>query len=91
MGIGPYINASIIMQLLTVAIPKLEQLAKEGEDGRKKISSYTRYLTVALAVIQAIGITLSYRTMFVSSSKLMLICSVLTLVSGSTFIMWPAE
>ena len=91
MGIGPYINASIIMQLLTVAIPKLEQLAKEGEDGRKKISSYTRYLTVALAVIQAIGITLSYRTMFVSSSKLMLICSVLTLVSGSTFIMWLAE
>ncbi len=91
MGIGPYINASIIMQLLTVAIPKLEQLAKEGEDGRKKISSYTRYLTVALAVIQAIGITLSYRTMFTSSSKLMLICSVLTLVSGSTFIMWLAE
>lgn len=91
MGIGPYINASIIMQLLTVAIPKLEQLAKEGEDGRKKISSYTRYLTVVLAIIQAIGITLSYRSMFTSSSAVILVCSVLSLVAGSTFIMWLAE
>ena len=91
LGITPYITSSIIVQLLTIAIPKLEEMQKDGEDGRKKISSYTRYLTVALAVIQAIGITLSYRTMFVSSSKLMLICSVLTLVSGSTFIMWLAE
>ncbi len=91
MGIGPYINASIIMQLLTVAIPKLEQLAKEGEDGRKKISSYTRYLTVVLAIIQAIGITFSYRSMFTSSSAVMLACSVISLVVGSTFIMWLAE
>ena len=91
MGIGPYINASIIMQLLTVAIPKLEQLAKEGEDGRKKISSYTRYLTVVLAIIQAIGITFSYRSMFTSSSAVMLACSVVSLVAGSTFIMWLAE
>ncbi len=91
MGIGPYINASIIMQLLTVAIPKLEQLAKEGEDGRKKISSYTRYLTVVLAIIQAIGITFSYRSMFTSSSAVMLACSVISLVAGSTFIMWLAE
>ena len=91
MGIGPYINASIIMQLLTVAIPKLEQLAKEGEDGRKKISSYTRYLTVVLAIIQAIGITFSYRSMFTSSSSVILACSVVSLVAGSTFIMWLAE
>lgn len=91
MGIGPYINASIIMQLLTVAIPKLEQLAKEGEDGRKKISSYTRYLTVVLAIIQAIGITFSYRSMFTSSSAVILACSVVSLVAGSTFIMWLAE
>lgn len=91
MGIGPYINASIIMQLLTVAIPKLEQLAKEGEDGRKKITSYTRYLTVVLAIIQAIGITFSYRSMFTSSSAIILICSVISLVAGSTFIMWLAE
>lgn len=91
MGIGPYINASIIMQLLTVAIPKLEQLAKEGEDGRKKISSYTRYLTVVLAIVQAIGITFSYRSMFTSSSAVILACSVVSLVAGSTFIMWLAE
>ncbi|MCJ7855263.1 preprotein translocase subunit SecY [Lachnospiraceae bacterium NSJ-143] len=91
MGIGPYINASIIMQLLTVAIPKLEQLAKEGEDGRKKISSYTRYLTVVLSVIQAIGITLSYRNMFSSQGTITLLCSIITLVAGSTFIMWLAE
>ena len=91
MGIGPYINASIIMQMLTVAIPKLEQLAKEGEDGRKKISSYTRYLTVVLAIIQAIGITFSYRSMFTSSSAVILACSVVSLVAGSTFIMWLAE
>ena len=51
MGIGPYITSSIIMQLLTVAIPKLEQLSKEGEDGRKKITNYTRYLTFVLALI----------------------------------------
>ena len=52
MGIGPYINASIIMQLLTIAIPKFEQLSKEGPDGRKKLQSYSRYLTVVLALIQ---------------------------------------
>ena len=57
MGITPYINASIIMQLLTVAIPRLEQLAQEGEEGRKKIAQYSRYLTVILAFVQAIGIT----------------------------------
>lgn len=60
MGIGPYINASIIIQLLTVAIPHLERLQKEGEEGRKRIAQYTRYLTIILAVIQAVGILLSY-------------------------------
>ena len=54
-NIYPYINASIIIQLLTVAIPKLEELAKEGETGRKKINRYTRYLTIILAIIQGIG------------------------------------
>ena len=56
MSITPYINASIILQLLTVAIPFLERLAKEGEEGRKKIASYTRYLTVVLAFVQATGL-----------------------------------
>ena len=60
MGIGPYINASIIMQLLAVAIPPLERLSKQGEEGRKKIAQYTRYLTIILAIIQSVGIILSY-------------------------------
>ena len=60
MGIGPYINASIIMQLLAVAIPPLERLSKQGEEGRKKIAAYTRYLAVLLAVVQSIGILVSY-------------------------------
>ncbi len=64
MGIGPYINASIILQLLTVAIPRLETLSKQGEEGRKKIAQYTRYITIILAVIQAVGILVSYRSVF---------------------------
>ena len=60
MGIGPYINASIIMQLLAVAIPPLERLSKQGEEGRKKIAAYTRYLTIILAIVQSVGILLGY-------------------------------
>ncbi len=62
MGIGPYINSSIIIQLLAVAIPPLERLSKQGEEGRRKISSYTRYLTILLAIIQSIGIIVSFST-----------------------------
>lgn len=91
MGIGPYITASIIIQLLTVAIPKFEQLSKEGEEGRKKMSSYTRYLTVALAALQGIGITYSYKNMFLTDNKLIFVASVITLICGTTFIMWMAE
>ena len=61
MSITPYINASIILQLLTIAIPALERLSHQGEEGRKKISSYTRYLTVVLALIQALGISFSLK------------------------------
>ena len=60
LGISPYINASIIIQLLTVGIPALERLSKEGEDGRKKIAQITRYVTIALAVAQAIGIIVNF-------------------------------
>jgi preprotein translocase subunit SecY len=91
LGIGPYINAAIIMQLLTVAIPKIEQLNKEGEEGRKKIENYTRYLTVALALIQAIGVTYSYRSVFSANSIVIFTISVICLVCGATFIMWLAE
>jgi len=69
MGIGPYINASIILQLLCVAIPQLESLSKQGEEGRKKIAQITRYITVLLAIIQAIGILVSYKDVFTPSTK----------------------
>ena len=91
MGIGPYITASIIMQLLTVAIPKIEQVHKEGEAGRKKITTYTRYLTIALSAIQGIGVTASYSSMFLSDSIFLKIASVICLVAGSSFVMWMAE
>ncbi len=62
MGIGPYINSSIIIQLLAVAIPSLERLSKQGEEGKKKIAQYTRYLTILLSIIQAVGILVNYGT-----------------------------
>ena len=61
LGVMPYISASIIMQLLTVAVPYLEQLKKEGESGRRKITQYTRYGTVALATFQSIGIAIAFQ------------------------------
>ena len=64
LGIGPYINASIILQLLCVAIPQLESLSKQGEEGRKKIAQITRYITVLLAIIQAVGILISFKIYF---------------------------
>lgn len=68
MGIGPYINSSIIMQLLAVAIPSLERLSKQGEEGKKRIAQYTRYLTILLAIIQAIGILINYGSIAVEGS-----------------------
>ena len=91
LGIGPYITSSIIMQLLCVAIPYLEQLSKEGEDGRQKINKYTRYITVALAALQGIGIAINYKTMMTNPTTLNVIIAVIALVAGSLFIMWLAE
>lgn len=91
MSITPYINASIIMQLLTVAIPKLEQLAKEGEEGRKKLAKYTRYLTVVLAFVQSIGITYSLRGGMLEKSVLNYLLVALTLTAGTAFLMWLGE
>jgi len=93
MGIVPYINASIIMQLLTVVIPQLEELSKEGDSGRKKIASYTRYLTVALATVQATGMTMWLRGVALEGVNfpLFFLGTVLTLVAGSTLIMWLGE
>jgi preprotein translocase subunit SecY len=94
MGIAPYINASIIMQLLTVAIPSLESLAKEGEHGRRKISQYTRYLTIILAAMQAWGMnTLLVRAGVMSpdTTAWLKIQIVITLTAGTAFLMWVGE
>jgi preprotein translocase subunit SecY len=90
MGVIPYINSSIIMQLLTVAIPSLEQLSKEGEDGRKKIQKYTRYGAVGLAVVQAFSTyAIIVRAGAVTNStKLNVFMIILTLTTASTFLMW---
>lgn len=93
LGIMPYITASIIMQLLTVVIPRLEQLTKEGEAGQKKINQYTRYLTVGLALIQssALVITFNKAGVIKNMSGLNVALIILTLVAGTTLIMWLAE
>jgi preprotein translocase subunit SecY len=92
LGIGPYITASIIMQLLTVAIPYLERMQKEGEEGRKKISQYTRILAVALAIVQSTGnVLLLYNDLFIYQTALVYFMAILSMVTGTIFIMWLAE
>ena len=88
MSITPYINASIIIQLLTVIVPRLEQLAKED---RKKIVEYTRYLTVVLAFIQAIGVSFGFRSALVSDSFGSIALIALTLTAGTACLMWIGE
>ena len=100
LGIMPYISASIIFQLLTVVIPTLDRLNKEGEQGRKKINQWTRYATVGLSIVQGIFIA-SYLENLNSQSGVGQIVrdpdfsfyfiTVLTLTAGSTFIMWLGE
>ena len=93
LGIMPYISASIILQLLTVVIPHLEQLKKEGEQGRKKITQYTRYGTVVLSVIQGFGIAVGLEKMgavLVPGWHFRLM-TVITLTAGTAFIMWLGE
>ena len=94
LSVTPYINSSIIMQLLTVAIPKLERLSKEGEDGRKKIARYTRYFTVVLAFLQAFGITFglarSAGALLQNNAWTYIVVS-LTLTAGTAFLMWLGE
>jgi preprotein translocase subunit SecY len=91
MGIGPYINASIIMQLLTVAIPKLEQLQKDGEEGRKKISQYTRIAAVILALLQGCGQIYTVHSAYSTQNFWMYAIGLLTMVTGTVFIMWLGE
>jgi preprotein translocase subunit SecY len=99
LGIMPYISASIILQLLTVVIPHLEQLKKEGEQGRKKITQYTRYGTVVLSIIQGFGISVGLESMTSPGGAPVVLMSgwgfrlmtVITLTAGTAFIMWLGE
>ncbi len=99
LGIMPYISASIILQLLTVVIPHLEQLKKEGEQGRKKITQYTRYSTVVLSIIQGFGISVGLESMSAPGGAPVVLMpgwafrlmTVITLTAGTAFIMWLGE
>ncbi len=99
LGIMPYISASIILQLMTVVIPHLEQLSKEGESGRKKITQYTRYGTVVLSLIQGFGISVGLEGMTSPAGAPIVLypgwafrlMTVITLTAGTAFIMWLGE
>jgi preprotein translocase subunit SecY len=94
LGIMPYISASIIMQLMTVVSPQMEALKKEGEAGRRKITQYTRYGTVALAMFQAIGISIALESqagLVLDPGFMFRITAVFTLVAGTMFLMWLGE
>lgn len=98
LNIMPYISASIIVQLMSAAIPSLEALKKEGEGGRRKLNEYTRYLTVAIALFQAYGIAIGLENMHteagsavISPGMFFIVSCVLTLVGGTMFLMWLGE
>ena len=93
LSITPYITSSIIMQLLTIAIPKLEEMQQEGEDGRKKIAEYTRYLTVALALMQSIAMAIGFggKGLLVEFTALNVIVAIVTMTAGSAMLMWIGE
>ena len=93
LGLGPYINASIVLQLLMMIMPKLEELSKEGDFGREKINQYTRLLSIPLATIQAVGMAALLRNqhILVLSGPLDLIGIVFTMVAGTILLMWLGE
>ena len=92
LGVQPYITASIVMQLLTVVIPRLEELTREGEQGRKTIQKYTRYMTIVLAIFQAIAITNGlYGAALSSATGFQKIAMNVTLIGGTMFVTWMGE
>ncbi|MBR1760767.1 MAG: preprotein translocase subunit SecY [Schwartzia sp.] len=91
MSITPYINASIIIQLLTVVIPTLEQWSKEGQEGHKKTTKVTRYLTVALAFLQAVGMSIGLRDAILNPGIVSILIIAITLTAGTVFLMWVGE
>ena len=101
LGIIPYISASIIMQIMTAVVPRLEKLSQEGDDGRRKISQYTRYLTMVLSLVQGFGIVSGIANITTPTGKAIvitslnynyfIISSLITLVAGTAFVMWMGE
>ena len=93
MGIVPYINASIVLQLLTAVIPQLEELQKEGDSGRKQIAQYTKYLTIVFATMQSVGMAFWLQGVLKEgySFPFFLVCSVISMTAGTAFIMWISE
>lgn len=93
LGLSPYINASIIIQLLTMVFPKLEELSKEGESGREQINQYTRFLTVPLSIVQGFGmfILLKSQNILTSVQPVDLITMIITMTTGTMFVMWLGE
>ncbi len=93
LSITPYITSSIIMQLLTIAIPKLEEMQREGEDGRKKIAEYTRYLTVGLALIESTAMAVGFggQGLLIEYNVWSVLVAVATMTAGSAFLMWIGE
>ncbi len=92
LGVTPYITASIVLQLLAVAIPSLEELQKSGEEGKNKINAWTRYLAVVLALLQAAVLSVGmFRQALISNSALSTVSVILALTAGTTFLMWLGE
>lgn len=93
LNINPYITSSIIIQLLTIAIPKLEELQRDGEEGRKKLTAITRYLTVGLALVQASAISIGFRGrgLLQSPNWYNVVTCIIALTAGSAFLMWVGE
>ena len=93
LSITPYITSSIIMELMTIAIPKLEELQREGEDGRKKMMGYTRYLTVGLALIESIAMSVGFGSqgLLYNFSVKSVLVAVAAMTAGSAFLMWIGE
>jgi preprotein translocase subunit SecY len=99
LGIMPYITASIIMQVLKVAVPKLERLSKEGQQGQNKITQYTRYMTIVIAIVQSFGIAVSLESMKAGNGEDVVMnaglsfrmMTILTMTAGSCFVMWLGE
>jgi preprotein translocase subunit SecY len=93
LGLNPYINASIILQLLTIVFPKLEELQKEGEYGREKINQYTRMLTIPLAAVQSVGMYALLRNQGIvaASDPITILSLVVTMVTGTVLVMWLGE